>query len=269
MDPIFFTSQSEFRKWLTRHGASESEVWIGFYKVGASKTGITYKQALDEALCFGWIDGLLKSIDDSAFQRRFTPRKVSSIWSNVNIARVGELMALGVVTPAGTAAFAKRQAHRSGVYSFESKAKAFAPARQRLIEAHARAWAFFTSQAPSYQRVITHWVESAVKDETRDKRMRELIARSDEGLWVKSAMLHQPKSSLAAAAASKPQAKAKPQANAQPEIKATSMTEAKPASKAKATVTAKRAANPAVKPAAKQAVKPAAKPAAKPTRARG
>lgn len=263
MDPIFFTSQSAFRKWLTRHGASESEVWIGFYKAGAPKTGITYKQALDEALCFGWIDGLIKSIDESAFQRRFTPRKVSSIWSNVNIARVGELMALGVVTPAGTAAFEKRQAHRSGVYSFENKAMAFAPARQRLFEANARAWMFFTSQAPSYQRAITHWVESAMKEETRDKRMQELIARSNEGLWIKSTMLHQPKSSLAAAAASKPQAKAKSQATPQPEIKATSSSratspiEAKPASKAKATVTATRAA------------RPAARPAAKPTRARG
>lgn len=203
MAPIFFTSQAAFRTWLSRHGASASEVWVGFHKIGAAKAGITYKQALDEALCFGWIDGLLKSIDASAFQRRFTPRKPASIWSNVNIARVGELTTLGVMTPAGVAAFEKRQAHRSGVYAFENKATTFAPVRQQQFAAQVRAWTFFIAQAPSYQRVITHWVESAKKEETRARRMLELIARSDAGLWVQSAMLHQPKSSIAAAAAAR------------------------------------------------------------------
>lgn len=241
MAPIFFTSQAAFRTWLSRHGASAPEVWVGFHKIGAAKTGITYKQALDEALCFGWIDGLLKSIDASAFQRRFTPRKPASIWSNVNIARVGELTTLGVMTPAGVAAFEKRQAHRSGVYAFENKATTFAPVRQQQFAAQAQAWTFFTAQAPSYQRVITHWVESAKKEETRARRMLELIARSDAGLWVQSAMLHQPKSSIAAAAAARDAAAtgrrtaapaAAPEANVPRSAKAGSKTSAKAGAKA-------------------------------------
>jgi uncharacterized protein YdeI (YjbR/CyaY-like superfamily) len=157
---------------------------IGFYKVGSGKPGITYKEALDEALCFGWIDGIRKRIDELSYQMRFTPRKPGSIWSAVNIKRVGELKALGRMLPSGLETFEKRDPKKEKLYSFEVAPRQLDPADEKLFKANEPAWAYFQAQAPSYQRAAKHWVTSAKKDETRVKRLATLIDCSERGVWL-------------------------------------------------------------------------------------
>ncbi len=179
--PRFFRSADELRAWLEKAHDSVSELWIGFFNQRSGQTGITYKQALDEALCFGWIDGVRKSVDEGRYMQRFTPRKARSIWSLVNIKRVGELKALGRMCAPGLAAFARRDEKRSGVYSFERANVRWSGALERLFRASAPAWAFFQSQPPGYRRIATWFVMSAKKDETRLKRLTTLIALSEKG----------------------------------------------------------------------------------------
>lgn len=174
----FFKTQAAFRRWLEKRHDKASELWVGFYKVDSGKGGITYKQALDEALCFGWIDGVRKSIDDTQWTIRFTPRKPASIWSQVNIKRVDELIVLGAMAPSGLAAFGKRDAKRTMRYSFENRPQMLPPAQRTRFEKNARAWTFFQAQPPSYQRMMIWWIVSAVKEETRNKRLDLLIANS-------------------------------------------------------------------------------------------
>ena len=180
----FFRSQSELRHWLERNHAREQELWIGFYRKDSGKGGITYAQALDEALCYGWIDGIRKKLDDSSFTMRFTPRKQRSIWSNVNVRHVDRLTKAGQMAPAGIAAFDARDPARTGVYSFEREpVELTAPLRKKL-EANARARKFFDAQPPYYRRLVSSWVISAKKDETRDRRLEQVIACSAEGLRI-------------------------------------------------------------------------------------
>lgn len=180
-DATFFASASDFHAWLEAYHASAAEQWVGFYKKQSGKVGISYPEAVDEALCFGWIDGLRKTLDDARYTIRFTPRKPSSIWSAVNIARVEELTRLGRMRPAGLAAFGKRTEARSKVYSFEQGAHALDGAYEERFRASRAAWAFFQVQAPSYQRAAIWWVMSAKQEATRLKRLATLMDDSEHG----------------------------------------------------------------------------------------
>ena len=161
------------------HGGSAAELWIGFYKKDSGKAGITYREALDEALCCGWIDGIRKGVDEKRFRQRFTPRKTKSIWSAVNIRRAGELTAAGSMKPAGLAAFERRQSGPAP-YSFESPRELDA-ASATVLRRDARARAWFDAQPPSYRRLVSHWVMSAKQAATRERRLRTLIDSSRRG----------------------------------------------------------------------------------------
>ena len=183
MTPRYFRSASELRRWLGAHHADTDELWIGYYKKGARKSGITYREAVDEALCFGWIDGIGRRIDDERRSIRFTPRRPGSIWSTVNVAKVERLEAEGRMTDAGRAAFAGRRADRTGVYSFEQGDIVL---DEEPLRSDPAAWAFWSAQPPSYQKIAAYWVTSAKRPETRAKRMAELVADSAAGLRIKS-----------------------------------------------------------------------------------
>jgi uncharacterized protein YdeI (YjbR/CyaY-like superfamily) len=174
--PAFFRTPAQFRRWLATNHAAVRELWVGFYKVGSGRGGLTYKQALDEALCFGWIDGVRKTLDDEAFVQRFTPRTPKSYWSAVNIARAKELQEAGRMHAAGEAAFARRDTTPPARYSFEREQAAFDPPLEKQFRANPAAWMFFQAEAPWYRRVATHWVTSAKKPETRQRRLDTLIA---------------------------------------------------------------------------------------------
>ena len=181
MDPVFFATPAEWRAWLEAHHASETELLVGFHKKGTGMPSITWPQSVDEALCFGWIDGVRRSLGAESYTIRFTPRKARSFWSNVNIGRVGELVAEGRMTPAGLRAFEARTGERSGVYSFEQKDKdavVLSPEMEARFRADAVAWDYFQSRPPWYRRTATWWVISAKKEETREKRIATLIADS-------------------------------------------------------------------------------------------
>ena len=178
MKPKFFKSPSDFRAWLETHHASSVELWVGFYKKDSGKPSITWPQSVDEALCFGWIDAIRKSIDDLSYMIRFTPRKPRSIWSAVNIKRAGELIEQQLMQPAGLKAFAARQENRSGIYSYEQRSAELPDKYGKKLTQHAAAWKFFQSQSASYRKAANWWVLSARKEETRRKRLDKLIADS-------------------------------------------------------------------------------------------
>lgn len=180
----FFKSPSECRKWLERNHDKQSELWFGFYKKSSGKKGITYKEALDEALCFGWIDGLKHSVDEHSYAFRFTPRRPNSIWSNVNTKRAAELRELGRMAPPGLKAFAARDPKRSGIYSFENRPKTFSADLEKRFKANKAAWKFFQAMPPGYQRLATFYVMNAKKEETRAKRMELLIKASQQNMRV-------------------------------------------------------------------------------------
>lgn len=184
MTPRFFRSAADLRQWLMKNHATTKELLLGFYNQRSSKKGITYKEAVDEALCFGWIDGVRKSVDDGRYTGRFTPRRARSVWSLVNIKRVGELEALGRMTAPGREAFARRDEKRSGIYSFERERAQLGADLEKRFRASARAWAFFQSRPPGYQRICVWWVVSAKKEETRLRRLATLIEVSAKGLPI-------------------------------------------------------------------------------------
>jgi uncharacterized protein YdeI (YjbR/CyaY-like superfamily) len=175
-----FNSSAEFREWLEKNHDRVTELWMGFYNKRTHKKSITYREALDEALCFGWIDGVRKSINQTTYKQRFTPRKPKSYWSAVNIRRVGELAKLGRIAPSGGKAFEQR-ARDSGKYSFESRPKKLPLAYERHFKATPGAWEFFRAQAPWYQRTSSFWVVSAKQEETRQRRLATLISDSEKG----------------------------------------------------------------------------------------
>ena len=178
--PRTFRSQAAFRAWLAAYHAKSPELLVRLFKTAAAHRGLTYAQALDEALCYGWIDGVRGRCDAESFTIRFTPRKPRSIWSRVNVAHVERLKAAGRMARPGLAAFAAREEARTGLYSFERHAMTLAPAYARAFRASALAWTFFQSQAPWYRRTCAYWVMSAKKDETRVKRLGQLIACSSQ-----------------------------------------------------------------------------------------
>lgn len=179
---VFFATPAEFRAWLMEHHTSAKELWVGFYKKGSGRPSITWPEAVDEALCVGWIDGRRQSIDAESYRIRFTPRRPQSIWSTVNIARVAELTAQGRMQPAGLAAFAQRSEARSGVYSHEQQQEqTLSPVDEERFRANPAAWAFFEAQPPSYRHRALHWVFSAKQEATRQKRFATLIEDSANG----------------------------------------------------------------------------------------
>ncbi len=175
-----FNSSAEFREWLEKNHDCAVDLWLGFYNKGTHKTSITYREALDEALCFGWIDGVRKSINQTTYKQRFTPRKAKSYWSAVNTRRAGELAKLGRMASAGVKAF-ERRASDSGKYSFESRPKKLPSSYEKQFKANPAAWEFFRTQAPWYQRTSSFWVVSAKQEETRQRRLATLISDSEKG----------------------------------------------------------------------------------------
>jgi uncharacterized protein YdeI (YjbR/CyaY-like superfamily) len=178
MKPRFFRTPDEFHVWLTKHHATRTELLVGFRKKGSKRASLTYPEALDEALAFGWIDGVRRSIDDASYTIRFTPRRPTSIWSAVNIKRVRELKGAGRMQPAGLAAFEKRDPKRSAIYAYEresAKALLLDDDAMAAIKADAKAWAFFDAQAPWYKRNCAHWIVNAKRADTRATRLATLI----------------------------------------------------------------------------------------------
>lgn len=179
--PVHFDSGKMFRAWLAKNHANASEVWVGFYKKSSGKAGMTYPEALEEALCYGWIDGVRHSVDAESYSNRFTPRKAKSIWSLVNVGHVERLKKLGKMTPAGLKAFAAREERRTGVYSFEKKRPGLSSKHRKLLQANSKAWEFFSTQAPWYQRTAGYWVSSAKQEETQARRLAKLMEDSANG----------------------------------------------------------------------------------------
>ena len=177
--PVFFKSSNELHKWFQRNHYKASDLWIGFYTVKSEKGAATYKEALDEALCFGWIDGIRKNVDKGSYTIRFTPRKKRSIWSNVNTKRMNELIKEGRVQASGMEAFKERIEEKTGVYSFEQNSHKLSSAFEKKFRSNKKAWKFFTSKAPWYQRTCIHWVMGAKQEATRLKRMETLINDSE------------------------------------------------------------------------------------------
>jgi uncharacterized protein YdeI (YjbR/CyaY-like superfamily) len=171
----FFRSSADFRKWLEKNHDKARELWIGFYRKDSGKGGITYHEAIDEALCFGWIDGIRKKIDDASFTNRFTPRKPKSIWSNVNVAHVERLTGAGKMRPPGLAAFKARDESRVGMYSFERDNAQLEPDMKLRFQKNKAAWKYFESTPAYYRKLTTWWVISAKREETRERRLAQLI----------------------------------------------------------------------------------------------
>ena len=174
--PKFFPTLADWRAWLEKNHAAHEEFWVGFYKRDSGRPSITWPESVDGALCFGWIDGVRHSIDAFSYKIRFTPRKSRSTWSAINIKRVKELTELGMMHAAGLAAFEKRDGDRSAIYAYEQRKTAKLPPNfEKLFKANSKAWTFFKSQPPWYQRTSTYWIISAKKEETREKRLATLI----------------------------------------------------------------------------------------------
>ncbi|MFT3744893.1 MAG: YdeI/OmpD-associated family protein [Pyrinomonadaceae bacterium] len=180
MPPKFFSDQSKFREWLTTHHASETELLVGFHKVGSGKRSMTWPESVDQALCFGWIDGVRKRIDDESYSIRFTPRKAGSIWSAVNIKKVEELTKSGLMQPAGIAAFEKRTEAKSKIYSYEKEASELSPEFEKQFRKNKKAWEFFSTQAPSYRKVMIHHIMDAKQEKTRVSRLTATIEASEK-----------------------------------------------------------------------------------------
>ncbi len=181
MEVMFFTTVAELRRWFRTNGKKQTELYVGFYRKDADVKAVTYPEALDEALCWGWIDGVRKKVDSIRYTNRFTPRKPNSIWSHVNIKNVERLLAEARMMPAGLAAFENRNAERSGVYSFEQTSIEFDGTLLAMFQENKAAWAFWEKQPPGYRRVATHWVTSAKRQETRQRRLQTLIVDSENG----------------------------------------------------------------------------------------
>jgi uncharacterized protein YdeI (YjbR/CyaY-like superfamily) len=181
MKPTFFSKQSGFRKWLEKNHKKKTELVVGFYKVGSGKPSMTWSQSVDEALCFGWIDGIRKSIDNNSYSIRFTPRKAGSIWSAVNIKKVEALTKQGLMKPEGLAAFEKKKENKSRIYTYENEPVKLSPTFEKKFKTNKKAWSFFVSSSPYYQKLGVHWVMAAKQEKTKINRLEKLIKKSEEG----------------------------------------------------------------------------------------
>jgi uncharacterized protein YdeI (YjbR/CyaY-like superfamily) len=192
MKPSFFRTSAEFRDWLARNHASKAELLVGFYKKDSGRPSITWPESVDQALSFGWIDGIRKNIDDVSYSIRFTPRKPGSIWSSVNIKRAEALIAQGQMQPAGLKAYAARRENKSGIYSYEQRKVDLEEPYNRLLKRNKIAWSFFRAQAASYRKAVYWWIMSAKKEETRLRRLEKLVALSAEGQRLPEFMSRKP-----------------------------------------------------------------------------
>ena len=180
MTPIFFADQQEFRKWLEKNHKTQTELLVGFYKVTSGRSNMSWSQSVDEAICFGWIDGIRRSIDEECYCIRFTPRKPTSIWSNINIKKVEELKKKGLITKSGLEAFNNRKVSKSGIYSFENFHAKLPDIFENIFKANPHAWDFFIKQAPSYKKTIHHWIMSAKQEKTQLSRLNKAIQGSEK-----------------------------------------------------------------------------------------
>jgi uncharacterized protein YdeI (YjbR/CyaY-like superfamily) len=182
MKPLFFTTPAAFRAWLKKHHKTEPEVIVGFYRKDSGKPSITWSEAVDEALCFGWIDGVRHKVSADAYSNRFTPRRPTSTWSAINIAKVAELTRQKRMQPAGLAAFAKRTEARSRTYTYEQDDDgSFEPAIEKVFRANKKAWAFFQAQPPGYRRLIARWTCKAKQQATKLGRLDKVMAACESG----------------------------------------------------------------------------------------
>jgi uncharacterized protein YdeI (YjbR/CyaY-like superfamily) len=185
VEPVFFASAGEFRAWLEAHHATEPELIVGFHRKATGRPSMTWSEAVDQALCFGWIDGVRRSAGPDAYTIRFTPRRPASNWSLINVAKVAELTRLGLMREAGIAAFERRSADRTGIYSFERDEAVLDAPLQAELESNGAAWAWFRQEPPGYRRTAVHWVMSAKKEETRRRRLATLVADAEAGRRIK------------------------------------------------------------------------------------
>lgn len=185
MEERYFEDGAAFRRWLAKHHDSEEVLWVGYHKRATGRASMTWNESVDEALCYGWIDGLRQSVDDERYRIRFTPRKPRSIWSAKNIARVEELVEEGRMKPPGLAAFERRREHRSRRYSFEQGEIELPAEYRKKLRANREAWAFYTAQPPGYHRQTTWWIISAKRATTRERRLARLIEDSANGVRIK------------------------------------------------------------------------------------
>ena len=185
MQPTTFATPEDFRAWLRQHHDSATELWVGYYKKATGEPSMTWQQSVDEALCYGWIDGVRKRIDDRRYMIRFTPRRPGSVWSAVTVARVAELTKQRRMRAAGRRAFEARREDRSGIYSYEQRDRAvFSPEFEKRFRAKRKAWADFEARPRWYRQAVIRWVMSAKKEETRERRLEKLIADSAAGRSV-------------------------------------------------------------------------------------
>ena len=181
---LFFATPADWRQWLAENHDKMTELWVGYYKKGSGKPSITWPESVAEALCYGWIDGLRKTIDDASYKIRFTPRRPDSNWSAVNVKMVADLTAEGRMEPAGIRAFEARKPNKTGIYSYEQERPTLDEASLAVLQANPAAWAFFQAQPAGYQRAVGHWVMEAKREETRLKRLATLIEDSSRGRTV-------------------------------------------------------------------------------------
>lgn len=185
MPAKFFPTPADFRNWFEANHENETELLVGFYKKDTGKASITWPESVDQALCFGWIDGIRRKIDEESYSIRFTPRKKGSNWSAVNIKRVAELTEQGLMKPVGLKVFEQRKEDKSIIYSYEQRDKAVLnPEHEAQFKANQKAWDWFHAQAPSYQKSAIWWVVSAKQEATRNKRIAILIADSENKLRI-------------------------------------------------------------------------------------
>jgi uncharacterized protein YdeI (YjbR/CyaY-like superfamily) len=181
LKPKFFRTATDFGTWLGKNHATATELWVGFYKKDSRKPSITWPESVDQALCFGWIDGIRKRVDGISYQIRFTPRRRGSIWSAINIKRAEELVRQKQMRPAGIKAFAARIENKSGIYSYEQRSTELQQPYAKLLKKNKAAWNFFRTQSPSYRKIIGWWIITAKKEETRMARLTKLISESAKG----------------------------------------------------------------------------------------
>lgn len=175
MEPIFFKDQHDFRKWLEKNHLKKAEIIAGYYKKGTGKPSMTWSESVDQALCFGWIDGIRRSIDGESYCIRFTPRRPSSTWSNVNIKKVEELVEKGLMKKEGLEAFEKMRISGAGIYSYENEETGFDEKSIALFRSNKKAWDYFEKLPPSYVRAVSRWIMSAKQEQTRLTRLGKLI----------------------------------------------------------------------------------------------
>lgn len=185
VQPVFFPSQEDFRSWFENNYQSATEVLVGYYKLKTGKPCMTWSESVDQAICFGWIDGIRRTIDDESYCIRFTPRRATSVWSAVNIKKVEELKEKGLMKPAGLAAYNLRKDDKSVIYSYENSEPVLSPEFEKQFKANEKAWNFFQTLSPSIRKISIRWVMSAKQEITRQKRLNELISDSESGRKIK------------------------------------------------------------------------------------